>query len=305
MISNETVLYAIDVDSQDRMTFREVWKAKKGDPDGFCAGYTSLCTISVTAQTYLCGYNPQRSVVDFYMAKGGGGPVLTATAQLPTIRYTVIRPMYVGGVCHLICYEQTSGVLDFFRVSGKYTLESVYHYRQTYGIVSVGFTTLEPYYYRDAILLLGYNSENGTAVIYAITVPGKSPLTLSPVWTKGWSPGWCRFAFFQLGAENFFLKSNPVHHKVNIDHMVDDPDEGAHPVGTGLPLPLDLAAVAPLDIAHDPCFITYHATTGQTVCNRVWGDCRGWNKTASITTITGGEHLITFQIKETGAVMIY
>jgi len=85
-------------------------------------------------------------------------------------------------------------------------------------------------------------------------------------WTKEWAQGWTRFAFFKMGGENFFLKTNPPHKNVNIDHMVDNPAEGSHPVGTHLPLALDLDVVAAVNFKHNAYFASYGGRYDSILC---------------------------------------
>jgi hypothetical protein len=51
------------------------------------------------------------------------------------------------------------------------------------------------------------------------------------------APGWTRFAFFQYGGANFFLKTNTAKSNVNIDHFNDVLSMGTVEIGSKLDLP--------------------------------------------------------------------
>ncbi len=107
-----------------------------------------------------------------------------------------------------------------------------------------------------------------------------------PIWAHPWAPGWTRFAFFQFGGENFFLKTNVGNSKklnVNIDHVLDTLSAGTAEVGTQLTLAdaLELNNVEPFTLgAGDPYFATYISKSGTLTLNRFHSDCLGWTTVA-------------------------
>ena len=118
-----------------------------------------------------------------------------------------------------------------------------------------------------------------------------------------------RFAFFLLGGEPFFLKTNTKKLNVNIDHVLDTLASGTTEVGTllqnQLPDALKITNVEPLLLGNaDPWFVTYISPTGAATLNRIHADCLGWTQGASFkapngsTTVTpltaGGQTLLVF-----------
>jgi hypothetical protein len=113
------------------------------------------------------------------------------------------------------------------------------------------------------------------------------------VWSHYWAKGWTRFAFFQYGGENFFLKTNAVKPNVIIDHILDDLS-GTVSVGTHL----DLRAAQRLDFVRSldppdlgPHFVTYEKT-GETTVNRIRSDCLGWATVASFSSKENAGHVV-------------
>lgn len=120
--------------------------------------------------------------------------------------------------------------------------------------------------------------------------PGQIPLVMLPIWSHPWAPGWTRFAFFQFGGENFFLKTNignPKNTKVknvNIDHVLDNISTGTvEVVAMSLPDYNNLTNVEPFTMGSgDPYFVTYLSKSGAVTLNRFHGDCLGWSQVASL-----------------------
>jgi hypothetical protein len=113
-----------------------------------------------------------------------------------------------------------------------------------------------------------------------------------------WAQGWTRFAFFQFGGENFFLKTNTWKPNVNIDHVLDDLAAGTAEVGSYLTLAnaqrLDI--VQPFSLGHgDPYFVSYMRSNGQLTLNRFHSDCLGWTTVASLTSKVGAAHVVPVQ----------
>ncbi|MCE8034450.1 hypothetical protein EKK97_13165 [Billgrantia tianxiuensis] len=208
-----------------------------------------------------------------------------------SLAYQTLSPFWLGGQLHLLAYTRDGGILDFFRVSAT-DLQHLYRYQRTYGDTTIGFTTVHAFGYRDRCLFMGYNSNTGTSRIYGIQVPPQAPLSISLLWQSEWAKGWQDFCFFQLGGENFFFKHNPAYQAVNIDHYMDDPAQGSHPVGTGLPLPQETSAAATLTLQEGPGFAGYRADNGLLTVNRFHSDCQGWQQQAQLQAGRDYSHLL-------------
>lgn len=208
-----------------------------------------------------------------------------------SLAYQILSPFLLGGQLHLLAYTRDEGILDFFRVTAT-DFQHLYRYQRTYGDTTTGFTTVHAFGYRDRCLFMGYNADTGASRLYGIQVPPLAPLSISQLWQSDWAKGWRDFCFFQLGGENFFFKHNPTYQAVNIDHYMDDPAQGSHPVGTGLPLPQETSAAATLALQEGPGFTGYRADNGQLTVNRFHSDCQGWQQQAEVQAGRGYSHLL-------------
>jgi hypothetical protein len=149
------------------------------------------------------------------------------------------------------------------------------------------------------MVVLGYSMKTGYVAIYTASVtpvsatPGTPPLLMLPVWAHPWAPGWTRFAFFQFGGENFFLKTNvadPAKLNVNIDHIFDTLSAGTVEVGSHLPLAdaLDLSNVEPFTLGDgDPYFVAYISKSGSATLSRFHSDGLGWTPVAKFNAQAG------------------
>ncbi|MDI5936343.1 hypothetical protein [Halomonas kalidii] len=208
-----------------------------------------------------------------------------------SLAYQALSSFLLGGQLHLLAYTRDEGILDFFRVTAT-DFQHLYRYQRTYGDTTTGFTTVHAFGYRDRCLFMGYNADTGASRLYGIQVPPQAPLSISQLWQSDWAKGWQDFCFFQLGGENFFFKHNPTYKAVNIDHYMDDPAQGSHPVGTGLPLPQETSAAATLALQEGPGFAGYRADSGQLTVNRFHSDCQGWQRQAQVQAGRGYAQLL-------------
>ena len=212
---------------------------------------------------------------------------LTPIIELKTeTGYQSLSPFMLGGELHLLAYNINQGIMDFYQVTADRFFHR-YRYQRTYGDTTDGFTTVHAFSYRDKNLFMAYNKASGNSRIYQIDVPPHSPLDVKMVWQSEWAKGWENFSFFTLGGENFFFKMNPRYNAVNIDHYMDDPADGSHPVGTGLPLSMDTTLTATLDLSEGPGFIAYETGNGLLTANRFHSNCLGWTEQARLS-INGG-----------------
>ncbi len=291
-MTGKTAIYAI-TKTNEALDARQTWESDKG-AGGFSADYCNFCTMEVEKTTVLAAMNPSGKSIDIYQPAVDGSGLTLRQANRVNIAYQNLCSFTVAGLPHLLAYDPASGAVDFFEVNGELELKHIYSYCKTYGEVTTGWTTVQAYQYRGMMLLLGYDMNNGKVAIYQLQVTATEPLSLTSVWTDDWAEGWTRFSFFQMGGENFFLKSNIKHKHVFIDHLVDNPAEGSHPVGKNLPLSINMTAVKTFELDGDIHFAAYLAGSGATSLYRIHSDCKGWSDESGFTAVTGGSVVVPF-----------
>jgi hypothetical protein len=160
---------------------------------------------------------------------------------------------------------------------------------------------------------MGYDAESGAVAMYTLSVtatspPGTPPLFALPVWSHEWAKGWVRFAFFQLGGSNFFLKTNKLDKRVNIDHVVDGIAGGTWEVAPAmqdqLPDNQILKFVQSFYFENgDPYFVTYKVDG--TICfYRFWGNCQGFDLMASAKGPPDANCLTLFQTERSNVLLL-
>ncbi len=304
MEKRQTVIYSIaNGNTVNSLVARQVWTAEKW-PEQSVAGYNRLCAFHHDGDVMVLGHDATRQAADIYQVRAGGSGLDHQGKTDLHQAYDIVASFYVGGKPHFLAYNRDMGKIDFYKVAGDLSLAHVYSYERTYGNTTLGFTTVVPYDYRGDMFFLAYNADTGQAAVYQLAVTSETALHVKEVWRKSWAAGWTGFAFFKMGGENFFLKTNTRYNNVNIDHMVDNAAEGSHPVGTHLPLSLDVDAVAAFEFNHFPCFLTYR-DTGKTTFNRFHGDCRGWTEEAVFSSLENAVALLPFRLGEESYLQVY
>lgn len=196
-------------------------------------------------------------------------PVTTVSFDAPV---ATLQGFYFGAQPWLLTYHPDSEYVQFYRISSD-TVTHIAAIR-----LGKGFTTVQPLYYRNDVFFVAYNKVSGEVVKFQVIAPAHSALYAQKAWSATWAQGWTRFAFFRLGAENFFIKTNEKYHKVNIDHFMDSIDLGSHPV---LNQPASDKMLGQTDVQafydtnQNPYFFTYQPD-GTMTFNRFRGDCKGW-----------------------------
>lgn len=279
------------------------WQQQKG-AEGFPAGYGAMCSYHHGGEAILLAMDAGQSRIDSYRLDDlTAAPVFEQHTTVST-HYDLMSSFMLAGQPHVVAYQASTGVMDFFRVTSQRQLEVIYSYRQSYGAVSSGYTTLLAYDYQGMMLLLAYNQNSGDVAIYQLQVTSSAPLQLSSAWNGKWSPGWHHFGLFQWGGENFFIKSNVNHgNETYIDHLSDSPGQGSRPVGRHLP-PLTPTALAPLAFAGMRCFVCYD-NTGQIVINRIDSDGTGWTPSATFSAVTDGSTLQMLYLVQQPCLLVY
>jgi hypothetical protein len=227
--------------------------------------------------------------------------------------FDLIKPFLLGNVPHLLTYASEPGQFAFYPVVDDLSSKPPFRYVRRRGPAATnGFDVAAPMDVGGAVYYLCYGSESGRVIVYSLTVTASSPsdrapLASAPVWVHQWARRWVRFAFFQLGGGNFFLKTNVGRLNVNIDRVLDDPADGTVEVGTQL----DLEDALELDIVRAfylegsmPYFLTYKKN-GRTTFNRFHSDCRGWTTEARLSCVRGATQIVPLQIGNTCHMLFY
>jgi hypothetical protein len=284
------------------LTVEQVWSAATGTlPEG----YTSIFPFTINSNPYMLMYDKTTHKADIYLTKDTTWMNRMASHDLDS-DFDIMRPFLLANQPHILAYNSKSGTFEFFLIEQDLTFSSLYTYSKLYGDdATVGYTTVQPFSYRGSVYYLCYNFDTGAVAVYQLSVQSTEPLKTTGIYLHEWAQGWTRFAFFEFGGENFFLKTNTKYVNVNIDHIVDDPSQGSHPVGTHLNLPQDLDTVAAFSMdGGDPYFVTYKRS-GETTFNRIHGDCLGWTQEAALSTEGDAGLVVPFEIGSVNYVLIY
>jgi len=273
-----------------------------GTSSALGSGYTNLTPIVVKGQTYLLGYNPTAKNFDVFEFSTTA-PWLNAVAAKPGIQsgLTIIEPCVIGNHVAIAGYEPKKGIFYLYSMADDLATSKkpVEFFRNHEPSLSQGFSTVKSFVSLGQVVYLGYNITNGYVAMYTLSVaaaspPDAPPLTMTPAWAHNWAPGWTRFAFFQFGGENFFLKTNIAKPNVNIDHILDGLSTGTTEVGTHLDLTdaQKLSLVEPFYLGNgDPYFVTY-LSSGKVTLYRFHSDCLGWTQVASLTSKSGATQMV-------------
>jgi hypothetical protein len=261
--------------------------------------YSVLMTAQVGPKTYLFAYSPSLAAADVFECSAVA-PFLTPAKTKLAIGEAkdMLNVFTLGNQTYLSVYTAKNGVFQIYAVNADLSLSKSYEFYRNHELaLSQNFSTLAFFTQFGQIVALGYRQDTGYVATYTVatvatSTGGVPPLLMAPVWSHMWAPGWTRFAFFQLGGEPFFLKTNVKKLNVNIDHVLDTLSAGTTEVGTllqnQLPDALKLTNVALLLLnAADPWFVTYIASTGAATLNRIHSDCLGWTQGASFKAPTG------------------
>jgi hypothetical protein len=221
----------------------------------------------------------------------------------------ILKPFLIGGVQHVVAYRAASGKLSFHRVNADMTLSKPYvYYRLRSPGLTTGWTMMETITYLNMAYYVSYDTKTGAVELFNINVTATGagdipPLQSLNVWSWEWAHDWTRFAFFQLGGENFFFKINiGPSPNVNIDHLCLDPNLRSNEVCTKMSKQMPnnqdpTLIVRPLILNQGtPYLVNYLPGTGATIFYRVHSDCQGWSSEASLNTVTGASDIVTYQL---------
>lgn len=300
--NGNSVIYSLQqTDKWNTVNVKEVAK-----PTTLKSGYASLTTVNVDGKTYLIGYSPTNAFLDFYEFTGSAPWIKAVSTKAQVGKgWDIIIPFTNGNEPYVACYTAKKGVFKLFSINNNLATspQSYEFFRNHEPSLTQGFATVKTFTLFGNVIFLGYNFDNGYVATYSLSVtatspPGMPPLLLTPTWAHKWAPGWTRFAFFQFGGENFFLKTNTDKPNVNIDHILDYLPNGTTEVATNMNDALkdaqSLNNVEPITLGsgNDPYFVTYMKKGGQMTLNRFHSDCMGWTTVATLTTKTGATQVV-------------
>ncbi len=238
------------------------------------SSYSVVVPLTMKAQSYLVAYESSSASADVYEVSAAS-PFLSPSKTKLAIGKAKdkLNIFTLGNQPYLSVYTAKNGVFEIYRVNSDLSLSKPYEFYRNHELaLSQSFTTLKFFVQFGQVVALGYRDDGYvamyTANIIAASPDGTPPLLMNPVWSHMWAPGWTRFAFFSLGGEPFFLKTNVKKLNVNIDHVLDTLSTGTAEVGTllqnQLPDALKITYVEPLLLGDaDPWFVTYIDSTGR------------------------------------------
>jgi hypothetical protein len=268
--------------------------------------YTAMSAASVSGVGFLVAYNKDGGDADIYRLHDGNPWINYATTISVGAGWDLVEMFILGNQPHLVFYQRSNGTFSIFPLNDQLNSTSHFQYVRNHDPgVTQGFTTVKAFSNHGVVVVLGYDFDSGRVAMYALSVvatspPGVSPIAASNAWAHLWARGWTRFAFFQLGGENFFLKTNTVWTNVNIDHIMDNPKDGTSEVATHMEK--DDPEILSMDLFHafylrngDPHFLAYKSD-GATNLYRINSDCQGWTKLSTSNTVSSTERILAVKI---------
>jgi hypothetical protein len=312
----QPTLYRIRPGSRyDELAVEQVWT--QGDSGPFGSGYRQIVPHTIGGNLYLLGFTAESGKADVLKVDGCEPSFTPVDARIDLGGpQDIIEPFVLGNIPHLVAYKAQHGDFSFIPLSADLASQPAYPYKRIREPgITAGFDVTQPIVVNGLVYILCYAFKTGNVNIYSLAVtataqpgsaPGTPPLLAIPIWVHQWAAKWTRFAFFQMGAETFFFKTNVGKLNVNIDHVLDDPSQGTVEVGTYLELEnaLTIDIVRPFSLGGDPYFLTY-MKDGTTTFNRFHGDCQGWTKGASLNTVTEASQIVPFTSGKDAFVLFY
>jgi hypothetical protein len=241
-------------------------------------------------------FKGQAAITLYHVAGDGTSLTKVVNSELRINRkWDLLETFVLGNAPYLVAYRATQGIFEIYPVYPDFTTGVPYRFFRNHEPgITAGFDTVKFFSAQGKVAYLGYNQTTGAVGIYSLdatatsppvtpaTPNGTAPLLSLNVWSHTWAPGWTRFAFFQFGGSNFFLKTNVAKPNVNIDHVMDSLSDGTVEVISQLNLEdaQNLTFVEPFTMGNgDPYFITYRPD-GIVTVERFHGNCLGWTRVA-------------------------
>jgi hypothetical protein len=263
--------------------------------------------IVLNGEQYLAAYDAQSgqlSISHFSLQH----PLLKELPGKPKLGMAkdIVESFVLGNRPHILAYTARDGVFELRSVGNDLSVSHPYQFVRNHAPgITKGFTTIKPFTSQGIVSFLGYNGAEGPVGFYTLSAiasspPGTPPLLLKNVWAHEWAKGWTRFAMFQFGGGNFFLKTNTWRPNVNIDHIFDNPADGTCEIASHLELKgaQEHTIVEPFTLEQgEPYFLTYK-NDGQTTLNKFYADCTGWTELASFTAPADASGIIPLSARD-------
>jgi hypothetical protein len=252
----------------------------------FKGSYTAFAVLTFGDATYVAGYAKADGNLDFYRFSEGAPWLDYAAGTTVGAGWDQIDFLSLANTPYALLYRSDNGNFVFVSVTERLDAGSRYAYSRRHAPAATkGFSMVKPFVLGGGIVIMAYSYDSGAMCMYGLSAVASSPSGVAPLLVRvledfTWAKGWTRFAFFQLGAGNFFLKTNVLYPNVNIDHVRDDPATGTSEIATNMDLPdaMQLQIVAPFKRDNgDPHFLAYRGD-GATNLYRIHSDCQGWTK---------------------------
>jgi len=280
--------------------------------------YSTMLPVRVGERVYVIAYSKEIAAGDVYLFTPGDDWLRPSGTQMTVgTGKDILNTFTLGNNPYLCTYTAQDGVFTTYGVRDDLSLSMPYAFYRSHELaISKGFSTVKFFTQLGQVVFLGYNKSNGYVATYTASITpvssssGALPLVMLPIWSHPWAPGWVRFAFFQFGGENFFLKTNignPKNINVNIDHLMDVITAGTAEVGTQLNLAkaADLTHVEPFMLDGDPYFAAYLSGTGELTLYRFHSDCQGWTSVASYNAPAGASIMTPVSVSDSEAVLVF
>lgn len=286
-------------DKPDHLDLNKEWSQSGTEP--LDRGYTNLFVLRKKSTLFLAAYNKEDGDTTVFEIDADKFSLSPASGNLKFGKqWDIVEPFVVGNLPYVLCYRAKTGVFEFFSITNQLSSGTPFHFNRTHdpGVTS-GFSMVKPIVYQGNVYYMGYNGKTGAVALYSLSVTATStgdspPLSSVNVWSHMWAQGWTRFAFFQLGGEVFFLKTNTWKPNVNIDHVLDDFTKGTYEVCSHMNLKdaqiLDIVCPVALT-AGEPFFVAYKKT-GETTIYRIHSDCSGWAQVGFAKTMPEASHIV-------------
>ncbi|MAD46617.1 MAG: hypothetical protein CMI02_19055 [Oceanospirillaceae bacterium] len=203
---------------------------------------------------------------------------LASRFELPQA-VTLFKPFSLFGQIFFAGYQPGEAYLNLYQLNDA--LSAVSKVRSQY--VGSGYTMVQPLSYRYDNFIVLYNQASGDVAKYQMQIPAYHGVGMQQTWSDIWAKTWNRFAFFSFGGENFFIKTNLSHEKVNIDHFMDGLDQGSHPVLSEQADNdmLNAQTVVTFQDAKGEAFFAVCSDAGKVIVNRIFPNCEGWDTLCS------------------------
>ncbi|MDY8138715.1 hypothetical protein [Aquimarina sp. 2201CG5-10] len=297
---SNTTIYAVDSGS-GKLVINTI------DSDKISAmpkGLKTFANFNLNDKSYVVGFDPSaKKAYTFQSQNEKTGEFLNQVSSCDiSFGTTNVETFYLAGRPMLLTYDPSSEYAQFIEISDTLELISIYSAK-----IGKGLSTTKPFAYRFGIFFVAYDIENGSVNKYQLSVPANQKLYATKTWSDKWAQGWTRFSFFQLGGENFFIKTNIKYDKVNIDHFMDDPDESSHPVAN-IPAPPQMQGlqdVAAFTNKIGNAFFATYRDNGEVTFNSIHGNCLGWTDEVQEKAAAGATTILPFTVGTDNYVLVY